>query len=764
MSGFGEFERYGAGMGNGPLAPKAARDRYTTQNGGKGEEDTVNKKKSAGRRAKNRVLMRNSSGSINSSSGSGLNPALLKPVRRARPGAEGAGAARRRSGARAQRVEPARNGAPRRRRSRSNTSQETEAQQYLVGGEEGEEDAAGADGGPDENEPFYADDFEAESPNKAEPPPARSNQSMSPSQATIHGMHARLGLPKNLRYAVNLSKKALPVILFNTVDAELYRRFGPKAKKRSELVAMTNGTYNGDAANPALQATASPEAKSPKRASIRSHVPTCGCESCRRSRRNPSKLPTRLGFRTMGSEIKLIISTFQSHGLLSTRKWNVLWTSQHLKSYFYQGLERHQRVNQFPRSYEITRKDTLCRNINRMKALHGDRHYGYIPEGFVLPAESDAFERFYEQNGGGVFIVKPAALSCGRGINVTDDIRDIQLHGLDDNVQVSQYINDPLLVDGYKCDLRMYVGITNFNPLTIYVHEAGLARFATEKYSSSPDSFDNKFIHLTNFSINKMSDKFVVNEDEALDNVGQKWSLAAFKRRLVKDRGAEAVANAFDAVDDIFIKTFISIEAQVNSAMKMFVPYKENCFQLFGFDIMFDSALRPWLIEINFAPSLACGSPLDLNLKSSVVSDLLNLSGIQPYDEAKMGSGKADDKGGMGNGKGKRGGKKKKGKRPRPGAKGKCQQAAQPPPSRLEGYTVEEKRAILTVEAADRRAGGYTRIFPCKESYKYRSLFEEPRHLNDVLGDYFANGKRSPHKGLRNGNDDRGDRAFSYKY
>ena len=66
--------------------------------------------------------------------------------------------------------------------------------------------------------------------------------------------------------------------------------------------------------------------------------------------------------------------------------------------------------------------------------------------------------------------------------------------------------------------------------------------------------------------------------------------------------------------------------------MKMFVPFKENCFQLFGFDIMFDETLRPWLIEINFAPSLACGSPLDLKLKSRVVSDLLTLSGVVPYD------------------------------------------------------------------------------------------------------------------------------------
>ena len=51
---------------------------------------------------------------------------------------------------------------------------------------------------------------------------------------------------------------------------------------------------------------------------------------------------------------------------------------------------------------------------------------------------------------------------------------------------------------------------------------------------------------------------------------------------------------------------------------------------------MFDETLRPWLIEINFAPSLACGSPLDLKLKSRVVSDLLTLSGVMPYDPVKM--------------------------------------------------------------------------------------------------------------------------------
>lgn len=48
----------------------------------------------------------------------------------------------------------------------------------------------------------------------------------------------------------------------------------------------------------------------------------------------------------------------------------------------------------------------------------------------------------------------------------------------------SEYVLNPLLIDGYKFDLRIYVAITSFNPLRIYVYEDGLARFATVKYQN----------------------------------------------------------------------------------------------------------------------------------------------------------------------------------------------------------------------------------------------------------------------------------------
>jgi len=54
--------------------------------------------------------------------------------------------------------------------------------------------------------------------------------------------------------------------------------------------------------------------------------------------------------------------------------------------------------------------------------------------------------------------------------------------------------------------------------------------------------------------------------------------------------------------------------------------------ELYGFDVLIDSDLKPWLLEVNLSPSLGCDSPLDIRLKSAMLSDLLTLVGIPPVD------------------------------------------------------------------------------------------------------------------------------------
>lgn len=64
----------------------------------------------------------------------------------------------------------------------------------------------------------------------------------------------------------------------------------------------------------------------------------------------------------------------------------------------------------------------------------------------------------------------------------------------------------------------------------------------------------------------------------------------------------------------------------------MIVPSRNNCFELFGFDILIDNRLKPWLIEVNLSPSLATESPLDKKIKTGLLTDLFNLIGVVPYE------------------------------------------------------------------------------------------------------------------------------------
>ena len=108
------------------------------------------------------------------------------------------------------------------------------------------------------------------------------------------------------------------------------------------------------------------------------------------------------------------------------------------------------------------------------------------------------------------FIFKPTNSSCGRGIKVVPGNQKVSKS---EESIASMYLDKPLLINSKKFDMRMYVVVTSFNPLRVYFYHEGLARFATEDYSNDPKVLKNKFVHLTNFSINKRNTKFVRNDN-----------------------------------------------------------------------------------------------------------------------------------------------------------------------------------------------------------------------------------------------------------
>ena len=62
---------------------------------------------------------------------------------------------------------------------------------------------------------------------------------------------------------------------------------------------------------------------------------------------------------------------------------------------------------------------------------------------------------------------------------------------------------------------------------------------------------------------------------------------------------------------------------------------KGNCFELLGFDVMIDKELKPWLLEVNLSPSLACDSPIDLKIKHALFCDTINLACLKKFDRRR---------------------------------------------------------------------------------------------------------------------------------
>ena len=134
-----------------------------------------------------------------------------------------------------------------------------------------------------------------------------------------------------------------------------------------------------------------------------------------------------------------------------------------------------------------------------------------------------------------------------------------------ESLVISRYIDNPLLINGLKFDLRLYVLVTNFDPLKIYVYNEGLVRFASEPYNME-NIKSNVYAHLTNYSINKKSENFVQNKNLSERDFGNKWSLSALQSHL--ERLGIDMKPVWARIYDSIIKSIISVENHIVSATK----------------------------------------------------------------------------------------------------------------------------------------------------------------------------------------------------
>ncbi|XP_029568281.1 tubulin monoglutamylase TTLL4 isoform X2 [Salmo trutta] len=436
--------------------------------------------------------------------------------------------------------------------------------------------------------------------------------------------------------------------------------------------------------------------------------------------------------------------------------WLGCW-GHHMKSPGFKAIREYQKLNHFPGSFQIGRKDRLWRNLSRMQAQFGKREFSFFPRSFVLPQDIKLLRKAWEDSGSRQkWIIKPPASARGIGIQVIHKWSQMPCKR---PLLVQKYLHKPYLISGNKFDLRIYVYVTSYDPLRVYIFQDGLVRFASCKYSSSMKSLGNKFMHLTNYSVNKKNTDYQSNDSDKACQ-GHKWALKALWHYL----GCKGVNTTliWEKIKDIVMKTIIASDPYVNTLVKLHLRSPYSCHELFGFDIMLDENLKPWVLEVNISPSLHSNTALDVAIKGQMIRDVLNLAGfLLPQREevlpscSSAGSSASSLCGGTRERSRPEISTDEKVKRAfylsqrfadqvqscsrlkSQGTTGKFpRQEVDFFSSVLDVMTPEDVRVLAETEDELSRKGEFERVFPSHCSSRYLRFFKQPRYLNILLNQW----------------------------
>ncbi|KAG9332756.1 hypothetical protein JZ751_014855 [Albula glossodonta] len=232
-----------------------------------------------------------------------------------------------------------------------------------------------------------------------------------------------------------------------------------------------------------------------------------------------------------------------------------------------------------------------------------------------------------------VWICKPTGLNQGRGIFLLRTQEEIsafhaQLKSIDDNQNyrrmpfrlpqariVQRYVQNPLLLQGRKFDVRSYFLIACTTPYMVFFRH-GYVRLTCDLYD--PNS-NNLSAHLTNQYVQKKNPLYSELKEETV------WSMERFNAYVNEElRGAKGLPQ--DWVLGAFTKKMKVIIIQCFLAVKAKLERKLGLFDLIGCDFMIDEDFKVWLLEMNCNPALHTNCQVLKEVVPRTVTETLDLT------------------------------------------------------------------------------------------------------------------------------------------
>jgi hypothetical protein len=339
----------------------------------------------------------------------------------------------------------------------------------------------------------------------------------------------------------------------------------------------------------------------------------------------PRKRPKQ--FCIMGNflprQLGVVRQSFEELGFRETRSddplgWEAAWgTGGSLKKEQFSTLKPTQKFNHFPCTHELGNKDLLWKNLDRARAgLPPDAGFDFFPQSFVLPDDLEFLRNYWAKHPDKMFILKPKYLARGEGIRVLHAPEDLPAESEQGDFIVQEYIANPMLIDGFKTTLRVYVAVTSLDPLRIYLLEEGFVHMSTEKYSTAPDKINNLRVHVTNPDVQG-------SEYWSQGGGSNYWNLTRFQNMLKTDTQLDPAA-VWRNLERMIVKTIISAVDAINDCVRVHSRHGAS-YEVWGIDVLVDTTGKVWIIEVNHTPSTNTDFPSSREIKRWFVRDLVQM-------------------------------------------------------------------------------------------------------------------------------------------